>query len=246
MATEPVLLVEGLSRTYGVGPTSVAALCEVDLRVEAGELVAIRGRSGSGKTTLLNLIGGLDRPDAGRVVVGGRLVTAMDEEQLRALRRETVGYVFQTFALIPTLTAAENVGLPLRLRRVEPAAREERVALLLALVGLSEHAAQTPEQLSGGQQQRVAVARALAGRPQLLLADEPTGQLDSHTGLEVMTLLRAVVHSEGLTAVVTTHDPALLEAADRVLEIRDGRLHSTGSTGSPAADAESPSVKSRA
>jgi putative ABC transport system ATP-binding protein len=228
MATEPVLMVQGLSRTYGVGPASVAALREVDLQVEAGELVAIRGRSGSGKTTLLNLIGGLDRPDAGRVVIDGRLVTAMDEEQLRTLRRETVSYVFQTFALVPTLTAAENIGLPLRLQRVEPAAREERVALLLALVGLTEHAAQTPEQLSGGQQQRVALARALAGRPRLLLADEPTGQLDSHTGRDVMALLRAVVHSEGVTAVVTTHDAALLEAADRVLEMRDGRLLSPG------------------
>jgi putative ABC transport system ATP-binding protein len=224
MATEPVLLVQGLCRTYGVGPASVTALHEADLRVEEGELVAIRGRSGSGKTTLLNLIGGLDRPDAGRVVVDGRLVTAMDEEELRALRRETVCYVFQTFALIPTLTAAENIGLPLRLRRVEPAAREERVALLLALVGLSEHAAHTPDQLSGGQQQRVALARALAGRPRLLLADEPTGQLDSHTGRDVMALLRAVVHSEGVNAVVTTHDSALLEVADRVLEMRDGRL----------------------
>ncbi|HSF27377.1 MAG TPA: ABC transporter ATP-binding protein [Actinomycetes bacterium] len=221
---EPMLLAEGLTRTYGEGSRAVHALRGVDLRVETGELVAIRGRSGSGKTTLLNLIGGLDRPDAGTIVVDGHEVTGLDEDGLRALRRETVGYVFQTFALIPTLTAAENVGIPLRLRRVAPAAREARVAQLLDLVGLADHGAQTPEQLSGGQQQRVALARALAGQPRLLLADEPTGQLDSHTGREVMALLSAVVHEAGATALVATHDPGVLAVADRVLEIRDGTL----------------------
>ncbi len=149
----------------------------------------------------------------------------MDDVTLRELRRDTVGYVFQSFALVPTLSAAENVGLPLRLRRTVPSEREDRVALLLALVGLQEHAAQRPTELSGGQQQRVALARALAADPRLLLADEPTGQLDSQTGQEVMELLRAVVHSEGVTALVCTHDPAVLRAADRVLEIVDGEVH---------------------
>ena len=222
---EPLLLVDDLSRTYGQGPTAVHALRHATLSVAPGELVAVRGRSGSGKTTLLNLIGGLDLPDSGRVLIDGREVTAMDDVTLRELRRDTVGYVFQSFALVPTLSAAENVGLPLRLRRTVPSEREDRVALLLALVGLQEHAAQRPTELSGGQQQRVALARALAADPRLLLADEPTGQLDSQTGQEVMELLRAVVHSEGVTALVCTHDPAVLRAADRVLEIVDGEVH---------------------
>ena len=222
---EPMLLVDDLSRTYGQGPTAVHALRHATLSVAPGELVAVRGRSGSGKTTLLNLIGGLDLPDSGRVLIDGREVTAMDDVTLRELRRDTVGYVFQSFALVPTLSAAENVGLPLRLRRTVPSEREDRVALLLALVGLQEHAAQRPTELSGGQQQRVALARALAADPRLLLADEPTGQLDSQTGQEVMELLRAVVHSEGVTALVCTHDPAVLRAADRVLEIVDGEVH---------------------
>ena len=222
---EPLLLVDDLSRTYGQGPTAVHALRHATLSVAPGELVAVRGRSGSGKTTLLNLIGGLDLPDSGRVLIDGREVTAMDDVTLRELRRDTVGYVFQSFALVPTLSAAENVGIPLRLRRTVPSEREDRVALLLALVGLQEHAAQRPTELSGGQQQRVALARALAADPRLLLADEPTGQLDSQTGQEVMELLRAVVHSEGVTALVCTHDPAVLRAADRVLEIVDGEVH---------------------
>jgi putative ABC transport system ATP-binding protein len=223
--SEPMLVVAGLTRTYGTGTTAVHALRAASLIVAAGELVAVRGRSGSGKTTLLNLIGGLDAADAGSVLVDGREVTTMSDEALRALRRETIGYVFQTFGLIPTLTAAENVGIPLRLRRAEPTEREQRVAALLALVGLADHDAQRPSELSGGQQQRVALARALAGDPRLLLADEPTGQLDSQTGAEVMALLRAVVRSTGVTALVCTHDPAVLAVADRVLEIVDGELH---------------------
>jgi putative ABC transport system ATP-binding protein len=231
--SEPMLVVAGLTRTYGTGTTAVHALRAARLIVAAGELVAVRGRSGSGKTTLLNLIGGLDAADAGSVLVDGREVTTMSDEALRALRRETIGYVFQTFGLIPTLTAAENVGIPLRLRRAEPTEREQRVAALLALVGLADHAAQRPSELSGGQQQRVALARALAGDPRLLLADEPTGQLDSQTGAEVMALLRAVVRSTGVTALVCTHDPAVLAVADRVLEIVDGELHDPTTAGMP-------------
>ena len=154
-------------------------------------MVAVVGRSGSGKTTLLNLLGGLDRPDAGTVRVDGTEVTALDDQGLSTLRRDTVSYVFQTFGLVPALTAAENVGVPLRLRRTPVADREQRVALLLDLVGLGDHALQRPGELSGGQQQRVAIARALAGSPRVLLADEPTGQLDTETGLGVMALLRA-------------------------------------------------------
>jgi putative ABC transport system ATP-binding protein len=218
-----MLTVRGVSRSFGTGATAVQALREVSFDVEAGTMVALVGRSGSGKTTLLNVVGGLDRPDAGTVTVDGTEVTALDEEGLSRLRRDTVAYVFQTFGLIPVLTAAENVGVPLRLRRAAPDERERRVALLLDLVGLADHAAQRPGELSGGQQQRVAIARALAASPRLLVADEPTGQLDAETGLAVMALLRGVVESEGVTALVSTHDPVMMALADRVVRISDGR-----------------------
>jgi putative ABC transport system ATP-binding protein len=220
----PMIEVRGLTRTYGSDPAPVHALREVSFDVAAGELVAVVGRSGSGKTTLLNLLGGLDRPDSGTVSVAGTEVTSLDEEGLSRLRRDTISFVFQTFGLIPALSAAENVGVPLRLRRTPVAEREQRVALLLELVGLRDHARQRPAELSGGQQQRVGIARALAGSPRLLLADEPTGQLDAETGLAVMALLRAVVESEGVTAVVATHDAVLMSLADRVLTIADGRV----------------------
>jgi len=223
-AAEPMITVRGLTRTYGSDAGTVHALREVSFDVAPGEMLAVVGRSGSGKTTLLNLLGGLDRPDTGDVRVDGTEVTTLDEEGLSRLRRDTISYIFQTFGLIPTLTAAENVGVPLRLRRTPVAEREQRVALLLDLVGLRDHARQRPAELSGGQQQRVAIARALAGSPRLLLADEPTGQLDADTGLAVMALLRAVVESEGVTAVVATHDPVMMSLADRVLRISDGRV----------------------
>ena len=223
-APVPMVSARGLSRTYGEGPRAVHALREVSLDVAPGEMVAVVGRSGSGKTTLLNLVGGLDRPDAGTVSVDGTEVTTLDDAGLSRLRSETVSYVFQTFGLVPALSAAENVGVPLRLRRTPVAERESRVALLLDLVGLREHALQRPAELSGGQQQRVAIARALAGSPRLLVADEPTGQLDAETGLAVMALLRAVVESEGVTALVSTHDAVMMSLADRVVTISDGRI----------------------
>jgi putative ABC transport system ATP-binding protein len=216
--------VSGLTRTYGSGPGTVHALRDVSFDVAPGEMVAVVGRSGSGKTTLLNMVGGLDRPDSGTVRVDGTEVTALDDAGLSLLRRETVAYIFQTFGLLPPLTAAENVGVPLRLRHAPVPEREERVALLLDLVGLRDHAEQRPAELSGGQQQRVAIARALAGAPRLLVADEPTGQLDAETGLSIMALLRGVVESEGLTAIVATHDPVMMSLADRVLTIADGRV----------------------
>ncbi|MFI6781052.1 ABC transporter ATP-binding protein [Micromonospora sp. NPDC050276] len=219
-----VVRVSGVSRTFGRGEHAVQAVRDVSFTANRGELVAIRGRSGAGKTTLLNMIGGLDRPDSGQVVVAGHEVTSAGEAELLRLRRGTVGFVFQTFGLVPILSAAENVGVPLRLAQVPAAEREERVAVLLELVGLGGHAAQRPYELSGGQQQRVAVARALANEPDLLIADEPTGQLDSETGRSIMDLLRAVVHARGMTALVATHDPALIDLADRVLVLRDGRL----------------------
>jgi len=219
-----MVVARGLTRTYGSGPGTVHALRDVSFDVAPGEMVALVGRSGSGKTTLLNLIGGLDQPDSGTVRVDGTEVTGLDDEGLSQLRRDSVSYVFQTFGLVPALTAAENVGVPLRLRRTPAAEREKRVALLLELVGLRDHADQRPSELSGGQQQRVAIARSLAGSPRLLIADEPTGQLDAETGLGVMGLLRGLVESEGVTAVVSTHDPVMMALADRVLTISDGRL----------------------
>ncbi|MFC7588653.1 ABC transporter ATP-binding protein [Nonomuraea antimicrobica] len=198
MTDTPLVVVEGLRKVYRTGPKEVVALREVSFSVLPGELVALRGRSGSGKTTLLNQIGGLDKPDAGRVVVDGHEITSMSEDELLAVRRDVVGFVFQSFGLIPVLSAAENVGVPMRLLRAPVAEREARVRMLLGLVGLEQHVNQRPYELSGGQRQRVAIARALANRPRLLVADEPTGQLDSQTGRQIMELLRALVRSEGL------------------------------------------------
>jgi putative ABC transport system ATP-binding protein len=216
--------IESVTRTFGSGRTEVRALRGVSLSVSQGELVAVRGRSGSGKTTLLSIIGGLDRPTSGRVEVGGQDVTAMDTDGRARLLRDTVAFIFQAFGLIPILSAAENVGLPMRLARTAPAEREQRAAALLDLVGLGGRMGLRPYELSGGEQQRVAIARALAHDPRLLLADEPTGQLDSDTGSQIMRLLRSIVHAEGITAIVATHDPVLIGLADRVLNLKDGVL----------------------
>jgi putative ABC transport system ATP-binding protein len=213
-----------VSRTFGSGDTAVHALRGVSLTVGEGQLVVVRGRSGSGKTTLLNVIGGLDVPTGGTVHVAGHDVTTMTERERVMLRRGTVGFIFQSFGLIPMLSASENVGVPLRITGTEPRQREDRVRLLLSVVGLEEHARQRPNELSGGQQQRVAIARALAARPRLLIADEPTGQLDSETGRQIMRLLRTVVRSEGITALVATHDALLTDLADDVLTLEDGQL----------------------
>jgi putative ABC transport system ATP-binding protein len=213
-----------LGRDFAVPAGVVHALREVDLVVPHGELLAVRGRSGSGKTTLLNLIGGLDRPTSGRVMVAGEDVSAMTEERLVELRRRSVAFIFQAFGLVPYLTAAENVEVPLRLIRADPTERDRRVLDLLDMVGLADRARHRPYELSGGEQQRVAIARALANNPPLLLADEPTGQLDSETGHSIMSLLRSIVRSEGVTAIVATHDPLMLDVADRAIELRDGRL----------------------
>jgi putative ABC transport system ATP-binding protein len=223
-APAPMVVASSVTRTFGSGPMVVHALRGVSFTVPRGQLVALCGRSGSGKTTLLNIVGGLDRPDSGRVHVSGREVTAMTERERTMLRRTTVAFIFQSFGLIPILSAAENVGIPLRIARLSPRAREERVRLMLDIVGLAEHAKQRPNELSGGQQQRVAIARALAGNPELLIADEPTGQLDSETGRQVMRLLRRVVEAEGLTALVATHDPTLIDLADSVLSLDDGQI----------------------
>jgi putative ABC transport system ATP-binding protein len=219
-----VLRAEGVTRVYRTPAGEVRAVDGVSLEVAPGELVVLRGRSGAGKTTLLTMLGGLDRPTSGRIEVDGQDLGLLDEEGVQALQRTRIASVFQTFGLVQVLSAAENVEVPLRIRRVAPAERIERVSEALEDVGLTEHAAQRPAELSGGQQQRVGLARALVSRPALLLADEPTGQLDSETGAAIMALIASLVHDRGMAALVATHDPVLAARADRVLELHDGRL----------------------
>jgi putative ABC transport system ATP-binding protein len=219
---EPIAATESLHREYETGGAVVHALQGVDVHIGRGELTVVHGRSGSGKTTLLNMIGGLDRPTHGRVWVDGAEVSTMGEDELVRLRREKIGFVFQAFGLVPILTAAENIEVPLRLRNEHTGARTKRVGELLELVGLAGRARHRPYELSGGEQQRVAIVRALANRPQLLIADEPTGQLDSSNARTIMEVIRELVRSEGVSAIVATHDPLLLDVADRVVELRDG------------------------
>ena len=213
---------QGLIREYAMGGGVVRAVGGIDLRVERGGLIKVKGRSGSGKTTLLSLIGALERPSAGSVMVDGLTVSELSESELVAFRRSRIGFIFQAFGLLPILSAAENVEVPLRLIGTEPTLRESGSRDLLSLVGLADRANHRPHELSGGEQQRVAIARALANEPALLLADEPTGQLDSQTGHGIMSLLRRTVRQRGVTAIVATHDPAMLDVADRVIELRDG------------------------
>jgi len=223
-AAEPMVETYDLVREFAVGSGVIRAVDGISMRVRRGELVAVVGRSGSGKTTLLSLIGALDRPTSGSVRVASEPVSEMDERDLVRFRRRAIGFIFQAFGLLPILSAAENVEIPLRLVGTEPGVRARRVAELLDLVGLGERANHRPYELSGGEQQRVAIARSLANRPGLLLADEPTGQLDSQTGHGIMALVRAIVRGEGTTGIVATHDPALIGLADRVIELRDGRI----------------------
>jgi putative ABC transport system ATP-binding protein len=221
---EPVVRTEELTRTFGQGASAVHALRGVSVTVRRGELIAICGRSGSGKTTLLNLLSGLDRPTSGRAWVAGQEVSAMTRDEQLRLRRDHVALVFQSFALLPMLSAAENIGVPMRLSKMNSATREKRVTALLELVGLPGYNKKRPHEMSGGEQQRVGLARALANNAEVLLADEPTGQLDSQTARQIMTLIRSVVHGEGLTAIATTHDRALMDLADRVLTIENGQI----------------------
>ncbi len=220
----PMVETRNLSRDYPMPGGVVHAVSDVSIRVGRGHLVALCGRSGSGKTTFLSMVGSLDRPTRGSVSVDGMAVSELPESRLIAFRRQKIGFIFQAFGLMPILSAAENVEVPLRLVGAEPRERERRIAELLEMVGLGGRANHRPHELSGGEQQRVAIARALANRPDLLLADEPTGQLDSQTGRSIMALLQHLVRSEGVTAIVATHDPMLIDLADRVIELRDGRV----------------------
>ncbi len=213
----------GVSRIYGSNGTQIHAVRDVDLTVEQGELLAIVGPSGSGKTTLLQLLGAMDRPTGGEVLLEGRDLARLGDGQLAKIRLQTVGFVFQQFNLIPTLTAAQNVEVALAPRRMRAWARRKRAAELLESVGLAARANHLPAQLSGGEQQRVAIARALANDPTLLLADEPTGNLDSKTGNEIVALLRTISAERGTTVVIVTHDEKIASRADRIVRMKDGR-----------------------
>jgi putative ABC transport system ATP-binding protein len=215
-----------LCRRFKMGRTFVDALRGVDLTVERGEFVALVGPSGSGKSTVLNLIGGLDRPTRGQVWIDGVELSASDEQTLTRHRRQHVGFVFQTFNLLPRLTARENVALPLMFSGVPRRERLARANKLLERVGLGERLNHRPGQLSGGEQQRVAIARALVGQPALVLADEPTGNLDSSTGTGIMTLLKELNEESDLTLLVVTHDPEVAAFAHRIVTLRDGRVES--------------------
>lgn len=222
IVAEPILRAEGLGRVFSTRAGDVVACADIDLEVYPGELVVVRGPSGAGKSTLLRLLGGLDTPTSGDVWIDGTLYSSLTEEQAVELRRDDLGFVFQSFGLVPVLTAAQNVELPLRMKEVDAATRDARVAEVLALVGLTQHAAQLPDELSGGQQQRVGIARALAVPPRVLIADEPTAQLDSANALVVMDLLADLVATAGIAVVVATHDADLAARAHRVIELHDG------------------------
>lgn len=216
----PVLRAVGLGRDHETAAGTVRALDTVDLTVDRGELVVVRGASGSGKTTLLRLLGGLDVPTRGTVLVDGVPSAERDQDDQRALRRGRIAFVFQDFALLAVLTAAENVEVPLRIRRASARRRDAAVAEALEQVGLTGHGAQFPDELSGGQQQRVAIARAVVGGPDVLLADEPTAQLDSATAAGIVELLADLVRRTGLAVVVTTSDDAFVDRATRVVDLR--------------------------
>jgi putative ABC transport system ATP-binding protein len=220
---EELVRLEDVCRDYPMGGTTVHALDHVSLVIRRGEFLAVMGPSGSGKSTLLNVLGCLDTPSSGRYRLAGEEVAGLGETRLAEVRRRRVGFVFQSYHLVPRMTAAGNVELPLMIAGVPPRERRERVRALLDDVGLGARASHRPAELSGGERQRVAIARALAGRPDLLLADEPTGNLDTHTGDEVMALLERV-HREGLTIVMVTHDARMGAHAERRIGLVDGRL----------------------
>jgi putative ABC transport system ATP-binding protein len=218
-----MIRLQGIERVFRVGEEEVHALRAIDLEIEAGEYLSIMGPSGSGKSTLLNIIGLLDRPSAGRYALDARDVTGLSDDDQARVRREKIGFVFQFFHLVPRLSAQQNIELPMVLAGIAPAARARRLEQLLADYGLAERAAHRPDQLSGGQCQRVAIARAMAMQPSVILADEPTGNLDRHTGRDVMAVLEAV-HDAGGTLLVVTHDPEIGARAQRRLRMVDGAI----------------------
>ncbi len=232
---------EGIGKAYGSGPQRLRVLADVSLQIAAGELVAVTGPSGSGKTTLLHILGCLDRPSEGRYWLGAEAVEALDVDRLADLRNRAIGFVFQSFNLLPRLSAQENVELPLWYAGAARKARRERAHRLLTQVGLAHHAHHLPSQLSGGEQQRVAIARALANEPTLLLADEPTGSLDSRSGAAILSLFQDL-NRAGVTVVLVTHDPSVAAHARRQVQIRDGRVVAGGSATMPEDECPAPCV----
>jgi len=220
----PAIEAVGVCRVYTVGAREVQALRGVQLQITAGQFVALKGRSGSGKTTLLNCIGGLDRPTSGTVRVFGSEIARMNDRQLTRWRRERVGFIFQSFGLLPTISAYENVELALRMAGMGYKTRHTRTLQCLELVGLSKWLHHRPYEMSGGQQQRVGIARALANRPQLILADEPTGELDSSTAREILTIFQRIAREEHVTMLLASHDPLVDAYVDDVLQMKDGQL----------------------
>jgi len=225
----PIISLRGATRIYDMGHVQVPAVAGIDLDIHVGEFVAIVGPSGSGKSTMMNIIGCLDRPTSGTYVLAGNDVGSLDDDGLAALRSRAIGFVFQSYNLLPRTTAIENVATPLLYQGVRKSERLRRATTALERLGLGDRAGHEPSELSGGQQQRVAVARAIVTEPSLILADEPTGNLDSHTGTEVLALFREL-HATGRTIVLITHDPEVAAAADRQIHIRDGRIASDTST----------------
>jgi putative ABC transport system ATP-binding protein len=221
---EPLVRLSNLQKDYRLGRVDVRALRDVSLDIEAGELVALAGPSGSGKTTLLNIIGCVDKPTSGRVALDGKDVTAIPLHALALDRRDAIGYIFQTFNLIPVLSAFENVEFPLLLKGVKRGERQKRVTQWLEKIGLADKARNRPDQLSGGQRQRVAIARAMVGEPKLILADEPTANLDSETGAQILDLMQSLNAETGRTFVFATHDPAVMARASRIVSLRDGAV----------------------
>ena len=225
-----VVKIENVTRVYQIGKLETQALRSVNLSIESGEFTALVGPSGSGKTTLLQMIGCLDQPTSGRVIIGGKDVTKLNRNQRADMRRGTIGFIFQFFALIPTLTAYENVEMPLLLNGHSPKERQERVMELLKAVDLTDRANNRPDQLSGGQQQRVAIARALASKPTLILADEPTANLDTTNGKQVMDIMKKLNKETGVTFVFATHDPRVISYASRVVTLQDGLIEKDSSS----------------
>jgi putative ABC transport system ATP-binding protein len=226
MQTQQPVVLKNIGKTYRLGAVDVPALTDINLEILPGRFTVIAGASGSGKTTLLNLIGCIDRPDSGELVVAGARVQTMSDDALSDFRARHLGFIFQNFNLLPVLTAYENVEYPLLLAQVPAARRKERVRVLLDAVGLSDRAQNRPGQLSGGQRQRVAIARALAIEPKLVLADEPTANLDSHTGAAIIALMRKMQREHHVSFVFSSHDPQVLAEADDAVHIRDGRITS--------------------
>ncbi|WP_246187907.1 ABC transporter ATP-binding protein [Paenibacillus tengchongensis] len=223
ISSPDIIRAAGISRTFGKGAGAVTVLKDVNLSLPAGRLIAFKGRSGSGKTTLVNLLGALDRPTEGTILFGGRDIAALPERRRDEIRRGEMGLVFQSFALIPLMTALENVEFMLRIAGYPAAGRRAAAAEALEQVGLTPRMHHRPYELSGGEQQRTAIARAIAHKPKLILADEPTAELDSRTGLTIVKIFRDLVQ-QGLSVILTTHDPAIMEIVDQVYELEDGRI----------------------